>query len=675
MFQLKSSFKPTGDQPQAINKLAGGITSGLKNQVLLGVTGSGKTFTMANIIQKLQMPALIISHNKTLAGQLYQEMRDFFPENGVSYFVSYYDFYQPEAYIPTTDTYIEKEAQINDLIDKLRLRASTNIMTRTDAIVVASVSCIYNIGSPVEYRKFILELRVGQIGDFGSIVKRLVQLLYERSEFEFKRGTFRLRGNYMDIYPAYEDYGYRIYLKNQIIDKLVTFEPLTGKEVDDQGSKITNQVIIYPAKHYLTDPEVFKSTEQQIRDDLKKEHAELLKKNRIPEAERLLRRVNYDLEMIKEVGYVNGIENYSRYFDKRKAGDPPHSLLDYFKEAYGDKFLVFIDESHMTVPQLRGMFNGDYSRKKTLIDYGFRLKAAFDNRPLKFEEFYRIPQYFVYFSATPNEWEIEKAGAGIAEQLIRPTGIIDPEVEIRPAKTEVQDLIKEVVKRVINKERILVTTLTKKNAEDLSDYLKERNIRAAYLHSDIKTLERSNVLDNLRKNEFDVLIGVNLLREGLDLPEITLVAILDADKEGFLRSKTSLIQTMGRAARNIAGSIIMYADDVTGSMKQAITEIDRRRKHQLEYNKKHHITPKNIYKPIREKIIVGETLDQMILDKRSSVSHVQEYLNSLHSDSLTPYDRKKVIKRLENEMKRQAEDLNFELAIEIRDKVRKLIKN
>ncbi len=682
MFQLTSPFKPTGDQPQAIEKLVKGISSGLKNQVLLGVTGSGKTFTMANLIYDLQMPALIISHNKTLAGQLYQEMRDFFPNNAVSYFVSYYDFYQPEAYIPTTDTYIEKEAEINDLIDKLRLRATTSIMTRSDTIVVASVSCIYNIGSPVEYGKFILDLKIGDSWRVDDISRRLVQLLYERSEFEFKRGTFRIRGNYMDIYPAYEDYGYRIYFKNQVIHSIVRFEPLTGKEIRNLKLEIRN-LIIYPAKHYLTDPEVFKSTEQKIREDLKTEYSELKKKNKITEAERLLRRVNYDLELIKEVGYVNGIENYSRYFDRRKPGDPPYTLLDYFRQAYDNKWLLFIDESHMTVPQLRGMYNGDYSRKKTLIDYGFRLKAAFDNRPLRFEEFYRIPTHCIYFSATPDEWEIEKSKVeslkskvknynGIVEQLVRPTGIIDPKVEIRPAKTEIQDLLKEVEVQVAKNGKVLVTTLTKKNAEDLSEYLKERNIRACYLHSDIKTLERSNVLDNLRKNEFDVLIGVNLLREGLDLPEVSLVAILDADKEGFLRSRTSLIQTMGRAARNIAGSVIMYADKVTGSMKEAIAEIDRRKAYQENHNKKHNITPENIYKPIREKIIIGEGIDEMILEKRSSSSHIHEYLDLLREDSLTPYDRKKVIKRLENEMRKQAEDLNFELAIKIRDKVREL---
>jgi len=674
MFQLISQFMPTGDQPQAIDKLVKGIRTGVKNQVLLGVTGSGKTFTMANVIKELDMPALIISHNKTLAGQLYQEMRDFFPANGVSYFVSYYDFYQPEAYIPTTDTYIEKEAEINDLIDKLRLQATTNIMTRPDAIVVASVSCIYNLGSPIEYGKFILELKKGIVTDLDSISRRLVELLYERSEFEFKRGTFRLRGNYIDIYPAYEDYAYRIYLKNQIVEDIVKFEPLTGREMRKSKLEIKN-LIIYPAKHYLMDPDIFKSTEQQIRHDLKKEYTELKAKKKNTEAERLLRRVNYDLEMIKEVGYVNGIENYSRYFDGRHPGDPPHSLLDYFREAYKDKFLVFIDESHMTVPQLRGMFNGDYSRKKILIEYGFRLKAAFDNRPLKFDEFYTIPSHFIYFSATPDEWELQKSKDNVVEQLIRPTGIIDPQIEIRPAKSEIQDLILEVEKRVQNNEKILVTTLTKKNAEDLADYLKERKVRASYLHSDIKTLERSNVLDELRKNEFDVLIGVNLLREGLDLPEVSLVAILDADKEGFLRSKTSLIQTMGRAARNIAGVIIMYADEITGSMNKAIAEIDRRRNYQLEYNKKHGISPKNIYKPIREKIVFGDTPDKIILQKHSSTLHVVKYLNSIREEGLTPYDKKRAIKRLENEMKKQAEDLNFELAIQIRDKVKELKNN
>lgn len=660
-FQLTSKFKPTGDQPQAILKLVEGINRGLKDQVLLGVTGSGKTFTMANIIQKLQMPALIISHNKTLAGQLYQEMRDFFPKNAISYFVSYYDYYQPEAYIPQTDTYIEKEADINELIDKLRLQSTTNILTRKDVIVVASVSCIYNIGSPNEYDKFTLQLKIGDLINWNQVARRLVQLLYDRSEFDFKRGSFRLRGNYLDIYPAYEDFGYRLYSQNGKLAKIVKFEPLTGKEIGivDREKPLN----IYPAKHYMTDPDIFKSVEQQIRDDLKKEYHELKNQGKILEAERLLRRVNYDLEMIREVGYVNGIENYSRYFDGRRPGDPPYSLLDYFKITYDKDFLVFIDESHMTVPQIRGMYNGDYSRKKILVDFGFRLKAAFDNRPLRFEEFYQIPSKIIYVSATPNIWETDQAKGRVTEQLIRPTGILDPKIIIKPAKTEVQDLITEAEERVKKGQKILVTTLTKKTAEDLSEYLKEKHVRAAYLHSDIKTLERSDVLDNLRKGEFDVLIGVNLLREGLDLPEVALVAILDADREGFLRSRTSLIQTMGRAARNTQGEVIIYADNITNSIREAIAEIERRRKYQSEYNLKYKITPKTIYKPIREKIIEK---DEEFLKFDNS------FLDNLKSDSMTPYDRNRVIKKLEKEMKIQAENLNFELAIRIRDKVKEL---
>ncbi len=455
MFDLSSDFKPTGDQPHAIRQLTDGISGGLKNQVLLGVTGSGKTFTMANVIKNLNMPALIISHNKTLAGQLYQEMRDFFPKNAVSYFVSYYDYYQPEAYIPSTDTYIEKESEVNELIDKLRLRATANIMTRKDVIVVASVSCIYNIGSAEEYGRFTMQIKKGDPADWNSFAKRLIELLYERSEFDFKRGSFRIRGEYMDIYPAYEDFGYRIESKNGKISEIKRFEALSGKILKNKDDG--DLVNIYPAKHYLMDPKVFQPAEKVIRADLKREYEQLKKEKKLLEAERLLRRVNYDLEMIKEVGYVNGIENYSRYFDGRKPGDPPYTLLDYFRVAYKDNFLVFVDESHMTVPQLRGMFNGDNARKKTLIDFGFRLQAAFDNRPLKFDEFYQIPPHLVYVSATPAEWEIEKSKEeskkikdheGVVEQLIRPTGIIDPKISIRPSKSEVQDLIKEVQERV-----------------------------------------------------------------------------------------------------------------------------------------------------------------------------------------------------------------------------------
>lgn len=688
MFKLQAPFSPTGDQPQAIRKLTEGVKLGLKNQVLLGVTGSGKTFTMANLIEKLQMPALVISHNKTLAGQLYQEMREFFPTNAVSYFVSYYDYYQPEAYIPQTDTYIEKEAEINELIDKLRLRSTANIMTRNDTIVVASVSCIYNIGSPQEYRNFTLQVNQGDAADWKKISLRLVELLYDRSEFDFKRGTFRIRGNYLDIYPAYEDFGYRLFSdKEGFISKIITFDPLSGKVLP---GKTNTSILLYPAKHYLTDRETFKSVEQQIRADLQEEYLALKKQKKLVEAERLLRRVNYDLEMIKEVGYVNGIENYSRYFDGRKPGEQAYTLLDYFRAAYGNNFLVFIDESHMTVPQLRGMYNGDYSRKKTLIEFGFRLKAAFDNRPLKFDEFYKIPSQFIYTSATPNEWEVQKSKdeinvqkkrdskvqilhEGVVEQLVRPTGILDPVISIKPAEDEIQDLLKQIEERVKKNQRVLVTTLTKRIAEDLTEYLKEKQIRVTYLHSDIQTLERSDILDNLRKNEYDVLIGVNLLREGLDLPEVTLVAILDADREGFLRSRTSLIQTMGRAARNVSGKVIIYADKITKSIQEAVSEIERRRKYQLDYNKKFHIEPKTIIKPVRERIIEKE--DELGNLDRKIEKFSEGFLSDVKEESLTPYDKKKYIKNLEREMKKQAEQLNFEVAIKIRDVVRELRNN
>lgn len=705
MFNLKSSFKPTGDQPQAIEKLTAGVKSGLKNQVLLGVTGSGKTFTMANVIRNLNMPALVISHNKTLAGQLYQEFRDFFPENAVSYFVSYYDFYQPEAYIPASDTYIEKEAQINEVIDKLRLQATTNILTRKDVIVVASVSCIYNIGSPKEYGGYIAEISLGDIADWNKLGRKLVDMQYERSDFEFRRGTFRVRGEYMDVYPAYEDFAYRINADSERINadkisktvkrydgetvkRIIKIDPISGREIPGDIEKI----VIYPAKHYLTNPNIFNSVEKNIRKDLEKESTILKKAGKEFEAHRLIQKVNYDLEMIKEVGFVNGIENYSRYFDGRQPGDPPYTLIDYFKEAYGNEFLTIIDESHMTIPQVRGMYNGDHARKRTLIDFGFRLEAAIDNRPLKFDEFYRDVPRLVYVSATPSDWEMSQAENeftnlrinesrikdkkynGVVEQLIRPTGIVDPEIYVRPAKDEIADLIKEIEKRVEGKkEKILVTTLTKKTAEDLTTYLKEQDIRAEYLHSDIKTLERSDVLDNLRKSEFDVLIGVNLLREGLDLPEVTLVAILDADREGFLRSRVSLIQTMGRAARNINSQVILYADEITDSMKAAISEIERRRKYQTEYNVRHKIDPTTIIKPVREKIVeVEEISDLQEIVSGKSKNAISVYFESIKPDSLTPMDKKRIAKRLEREMKRAADDLNFELAIRMRDKAREL---
>ena len=666
MFQLVSPFKPTGDQPQAIERLVDGVKNGKKNQVLLGVTGSGKTFTIANVIKNLAMPALIISHNKTLAGQLYQEMRDFFPNNGVSYFVSYYDFYQPEAYIPSTDTYIEKEAEINEQIDKLRLQSTTNILTRKDTIVVASVSCIYNIGSPLDYGRYVLELRVGQTYDQHSVQFRLAQLQYDRSQFDFTRGTFRVRGDSIDIYPAYDDVGYRIAHTAGKINSIVQFDPLTGKEL----AVTLDSIIIYPAKHFMADPKTIEEASGQILKDLEFEAGMLKKAGKIVEAQRLTQRVKHDVEMIREVGYVNGIENYSRYFDGRKEGDPPYSLLHYFRQAYGDKFLVIIDESHMTVPQIRGMFNGDNSRKQMLVDFGFRLRAAFDNRPMRFDEFYAVPPHVIYTSATPHEWELERSK--VVEQLVRPTGIVDPEIEIRQSKDQVQNLVVEIEKRLKDKEtgKVLVTTLTKRIAEDLTDYLKDKGVRASYLHSDIQTLERSDILDSLRKSEYDVLIGVNLLREGIDLPEVTLVAILDADKEGFLRSRTSLIQTMGRAARNTGGRVIMYADKSTDSMKAAIEEIRRRREYQTTYNKKYNIIPQTIHKPIRERIIEKvEDLDGL---KDPSQKTYRQYVDSIKKESLTPFDIKKTIKRLEREMKRAADDMNFEAAILLREKIREL---
>lgn len=666
-FTLKSNFQPSGDQPEAIKTLKQGIQSGARDQVLLGVTGSGKTFTMANVIADLNMPTLIISHNKTLAGQLYQEMRDFFPDNAVSYFVSYYDYYQPEAYVPSSDTYIEKEATVNERIDKLRLQSTTNIMTRSDVIVVASVSCIYNIGDPKEYGKYELPIYVGLKTDWKNLGEKLINMQYDRSDYEFSRGSFRVRGSTLDIYPAYQDVAYRVEFGLDSVSSITAFEPVSGKAVPEIIGN--TGIVIFPAKLYLVNQERFQNAEGAIRADLDKEYLSLKNAGKLIEAQRLMQRTNYDLETLKELGSVNGIENYSRYFDGRVSGERPFCLPDFFNHAYGNNWLCIIDESHMTVPQIRGMFNGDQARKRTLINYGFRLEAAIDNRPLKFDEFYELTPRNIYVSATPNQWELDKAGGYIVEQLVRPTGITDPEIEIRPAKNEIQDVIDEIKKRALIGEKTLVTTLTKKTAEDLSTYLTEQGIRAKYLHSDVKTLERTDILDALRKNEFDALIGVNLLREGLDLPEVTLVAILDADREGFLRSRVSLIQTMGRAARNIKGEVILYADHITTSMKDAIEEIRRRRIYQLEYNKKLSITPETIIKPLREKIVENDDDDLAWqgLDKKSTKT-----LLKLDSNSLTPTDRSKWIKKLEHDMKELASNMQFESAIEVRDKILEL---
>jgi len=653
-FALQSPFQPTGDQPQAIAGLLSHAKNNTKEQILLGVTGSGKTFTMANVIDTLQRPTLIISHNKTLAAQLYQEFRDFFPNNAVSYFVSYYDYYQPEAYVPSTDTYIEKETQINEEIDKLRLAATTNLLTRKDTIIIASVSCIYNIGSPREYGHFVLELKPGMKVERESILDRLVQLQYERSEYGFHRGTFRVRGEMIDLFPAYEDTSLRMVLADDKLVELAKLDPLTGKILEKlQG------VMIYPAKHYMTDPMKYKSVFKKIQEDLGRQVKFFKDQGKMLEAHKIEQRVNFDLEMIAEMGYVNGIENYSRYFDGRNPGDPPYTLFDYFGEAVGNDWLLFIDESHMTIPQIRGMYNGDRSRKQTLIDYGFRLPSALDNRPLRFEEFMRrIPQT-VYVSATPNEWELGRGP--VTEQLVRPTGLVDPQVSIRPTTGQIDDLLGQIQKRVEKKERVLVTTLTKRMAEDLAKFLEEKGIKVHYLHSDIQTLERSDILADLRGGTYDVVVGINLLREGLDLPEVSLVVILDADKEGFLRSRTSLVQTMGRAARHIHGEVILYADVVTDSMKAAIAEVERRREIQLIFNQKHGITPQSIQKPIRQRLVEKE--------KEEEEKSIKEMLSLTDAefDTMTPKDKAELKKKLEKSMRQAARDLNFELAARLRD--------
>lgn len=648
-FKLTSDFKPTGDQPEAITALLKNIKAKKHEQVLLGVTGSGKTFTMANVIEKVRRPTLIISHNKTLAAQLYQEFRDFFPENAVSYFVSYYDYYQPEAYIPTTDTYIEKETEINEEIDKLRLAATTNLLTRRDTIIVASVSCIYNIGSPKEYGNFVLELKPGIKVTRESIFERLISLQYERSDYGFHRSTFRVRGNTIDVFPAYTDTSIRITMNEKGVSTLAEIDPLTGNKI----TTLTGTVI-YPAKHYMTDPTTYKSVFSEIEADMEGQVAKFKAQHKLIEAQRIREKVMYDLEMINEMGYVNGIENYSRYFDGRAPGEPPYSLLDYFKEAAGDDWLLFIDESHMTVPQINGMYNGDRSRKQTLIDYGFRLPAALDNRPLRFDEFQRRMPQTIYVSATPAPWELGRGD--VVEQLVRPTGLLDPIVSVRPVTGQIDDLYKEIQMRVSKKERVLVTTLTKQMAEDLAEYLAARNIRVHYLHSDILTLERTDILADLRGGAYDVVVGVNLLREGLDLPEVSLVAILDADKEGFLRSRTSLVQTMGRAARHVSGEVILYADTVTDSIKSALEEVGRRRLVQEKYNKKHGITPESIHKPIRERLVEKQ----------------EEQIEELPVESMTPQDKQKYVNKLTRAMRQASRDLNFELAAELRDRINSL---
>lgn len=654
-FNLQANYLPTGDQPQAIAKLTEGLRRGYPYQVLLGVTGSGKTFSVASTIQNVQKPTLVISHNKTLAAQLYQEFKEYFPDNAVSYFVSYYDYYQPEAYIPQTDTYIAKDADINEEIDKLRLLATSHIFSRKDVIVVASVSCIYNIGSPEQYRNRILRVYKGQKIKKEELMYSLVSLYYQRSRLEFSRGFFRVRGEIVEIYPSYADEIIKVVWEDDRIISVTTRPVIEGEE------KELDNYFLYPAKHFLADKKVVDEAFRQIRADLRIRLDQLKKEGKDLEANRLNQRVNYDLEMIKEVGYVNGIENYSRYFDGRLPGEPPFSLLDYFKHEYGNDFLVVIDESHMTIPQIRGMHHGDLSRKQTLIDFGFRLPSALDNRPLNFEEFLtRVPQA-IFVSATPDDWEISRSEGRVVEQLIRPTGLVDPEVEVRPTTGQVRDLTREILERKKKGERVLVTTLTKRMAEELSAYLADPGntgepILVHYLHADVDTLERTDILADLRRGVYDVVVGINLLREGLDLPEVSLVAILDADKQGFLRSRVSLIQTMGRAARNAGGKVILYADRETEAMKQAVDEVLRRRKIQLEYNQKHGIIPQTIQKPIRDSLVVEEEKEE------------------LEVEAMTPADAKKEIAKLKKRMREYAKLLEFERAAQIRNKIEDMKK-
>jgi len=646
-FKLVSDFKPTGDQPQAIEKLVKGIKEGYRFQTLLGVTGSGKTFTMAAVIEQVQRPTLVISHNKTLAAQLCAEFRRFFPENAVEYFVSYYDYYQPEAYIPETDTYIEKEADINEEIEKLRISATRSVLERRDVIVTASVSCIYGIGPPDEFYKFVFFLKRGQEVPRDWVLRRLVEMQYERNDYEFTRGRFRVRGDTLEIFPIYEDVALRIEFWGDEIDRIAIFDPVTGEILKEE-----REIAIYPAKHFVTSRERLEAAIADIERELEERVAELKALGKELEAQRLWARTNYDLELLRETGYCPGIENYSRHLDRRPPGSPPWTLLDYFPE----DFLVFIDESHMTIPQLRGMFRGDRSRKETLVEYGFRLPSALDNRPLTFEEFLEKVGQVIFVSATPGPFELEHSEQ-VVEQLIRPTGIPDPSIEVRPTKGQIEDLVGEIRKRVERGERCLVTTLTKRTAEELAEYLRELGIKAQYLHSEIEALERVDILRDLRLGVYDVIVGINLLREGLDLPEVSLVAILDADKEGYLRSETALIQTMGRAARHPNGHVIMYADRITESMRKAIEETERRRRIQLKYNEEHGITPQGIKKDVK-------TITDELHAAAASTRHKLERGLEIPREELAH-----LIKELEAEMRAAARNLEFERAAALRDQI------
>ncbi|MGH9942787.1 MAG: excinuclease ABC subunit UvrB [Pyrinomonadaceae bacterium] len=652
-FQLRSEFRPQGDQPQAIETLVRGLGDGTRDQVLLGITGSGKTFSIATVIDLTQRPTLVIAHNKTLAAQLYQEFKSFFPENSVEYFVSYYDYYQPEAYVPASDTYIEKEATINDEIDRLRLSATRALFERRDVIVVASVSCIYGLGDPDAYYGMLLFVEPGMKITRDALLQKLVELQYERSDIEFGRGSFRVRGDVVEVYPSYQEQAYRIELWGDEIDSVSTIDPLLGEVLQ----KHTARLPIYPKTHYVMSKQTIKRAIKTIREELEWWEPKLIQEGKLVEAQRLHQRTMYDLEMIKEMGFCRGIENYSRHLTGQQPGQPPPTLLDYLP----DDALIVIDESHQTVPQIRGMFHGDQSRKRTLVEYGFRLPSALDNRPLNFEEFEQRVDQLIYVSATPGPYELTKSAGEVIEQIIRPTGLTDPVVDVRPVKGQIDDLLEECRLRAERNERVLVTTLTKKMSEDLTEYFAEVGVRVRYLHSDIETLERIKILRDLRRGEFDVLVGINLLREGLDLPEVSLVAILDADKEGFLRSESSLIQTMGRAARNANGMAILYADRVTDSMKRAIGETERRRQIQQEYNAEHGITPQTIIKPIEATLVTAYEADyfKVPLD----LGAIEDY---------TAGKLKQTIERLEQEMRAAAKAMEFERAAELRDRVKYL---
>ena len=652
-FKLHSEYQPTGDQPQAIEKLVGGFKEGNQAQTLLGVTGSGKTFTMANVIQQLNKPTLVIAHNKTLAAQLYGEFKEFFPENAVEYFVSYYDYYQPEAYVPSTDTYIAKDSAINDEIDKLRLSATAALIERRDVIIVSSVSCIYGLGEPENFEKMMVSLRPGMEKDRDEVLRQLVDIQYDRNDMDFKRGTFRVRGDVIEIIPANEaETAVRVEFFGDEIDRITRIDVLTG-EIKEE----LNHVAIFPASHYVVPAEQIKRAAAAIEEELEERVRYFKSEDKLLEAQRIAERTNFDIEMLKETGFCSGIENYSRHLAGYAPGTPPNTLMDYFK----DDFLIIIDESHKTIPQIRGMFAGDQSRKKTLVDYGFRLPSAMDNRPLNFGEFESKIDQILFVSATPGEYEADHEMLR-AEQIIRPTGLLDPKVEVRPVEGQIDDLVGEVNKETAAGHKILITTLTKRMAEDLTDYMRELGIRVKYLHSDIDTLERTQIIRDMRLDVFDVLVGINLLREGLDIPEITLVAILDADKEGFLRSEVSLIQTIGRAARNSEGHVIMYADTITDSMRLAIDETERRRTLQEAYNKEHGITPKTIQKSVRELISISKEIAQ------------EELRFEKDPESMSRKELEKLIADIDKKMKKAAAELNFELAAELRDKMIELKK-